>query len=50
MRAEFFHLKLRTVIPVCWHVMPAIAWLKRIPDETADSVYRYNRYEVSNHD
>jgi len=50
MRAELFNLKGRAVTLAYWRVAPAVAWIKRIADETADGVYRCNRYEARNHD
>ena len=50
MRAELFSLKGRTVIPAWWRFVPAVAWIKRIADETEDGVYRYNSQEARNHD
>lgn len=50
MRAELFNQKGRTVIPACWRIVPAVAWIKRITDETVDGVYRYNGQEAREHD
>ncbi len=50
MRQELFNLKGRTIIPACWRFVPAVAWIKRIADETEEDVYRYNSQEARYHD